>query len=577
MAKSDRAGMPEGPKRPLLSLLRESGDALEAASPPFDAAAAASRLREAAAAYGFLRAEGIPEDDRAVTGAELEEEAPPFDVETGAARLREAARARGLLPSASEHSAQRTAGLGPQMPGKLTGRSERTGQSMSGQIACGQFGIGEVLAQLRPEFPDISTSKIRFLEAKGLIEPARSRSGYRRFSAGDIDRLRYILAMQRDSYLPLQVIRERLAGGLRIAVVGIGNSGSRHVRVLRSATGVAAIAGVDQRFSKTGNAGQEIDHGVTAYSCVEDALPNVDAVIIATPPASHAPLGLQAIEAGKHVLIEQPMATTTEAARHLIDAANSARVLLMPGHTFEHNPAIHKLREIVSTGQLGRPFYLNCERLNPGHYQTAVNAIFALAPHDISISNFLLGAQPTTVTAWAAQHAFPEYDGAYVRLDYADLGVMTTIHLSWLSPAVRLTMVDHNDQVHRIAAVGSQKMVVYHDTADGHRIRVHDTPPSKAHELLSQAASVGEVVPPLVASAEPLAVQDQHFIDCIINGSRPSVDGSSGLAVVQALESAHISLHKQRTAAPAEATPPKAVEPGHLPDGMSTRGIRPAR
>ena len=410
MARSDRAGMPEGPKRPLLSLLRESGDALEAASPPFDAAAAASRLREAATAYGFLRAEGIPEDHRAVTGAELEVEAPPFDVETGAARLREAARARGLLSSASEHSAQRIAGLATEMPGNLTGRSGRTGQGMSGQPARGQFGIGEVLAQLRPEFPDISTSRIRFLEAKGLIEPARSRSGYRRFSARDIDRLRYIFTMQRDSRLPLQVIRERLADGLRIAVVGIGNSGSQHVRVLRSATGVAAIAGVDQRFSKTGDAGQEIDHGVTAYSCIEDALPNVDAVIIATPPDSHAPLALQAIEAGKHVLIEQPMATTTQAARHLIDAANSAGVLLMP-----------------------------------------------------------------------------------------------------------------------------------------------------------------------VAFDEPLAVQDQHFIDCIIYGSRPSVDGSSGLAVVQALESAQISLYKQRMAALAQATPPKAVEPGHLPDDMSTRGILPTR
>ena len=361
--------------------------------------------------------------------------------------------------------------------------------------------------------------------------------------------------------------------GLRIAVVGIGYSGSRHVRVLRSAIGVAAIAGVDPRFSKTGDAGQKIDHGVTAYSCIEDALPYVNAVIIATPPASHAPLGLQAIEAGKHVLIEQPMATTTEAARHLIDAANSAGVLLMPGHTFEHNAAVHKLREIVSAGELEPPFWLNCERLHPGLYQSAVDAIFDLAPHDISISNFLLGAQPTTVTARAAQHVPPWYDGAYVRLDYADLGVRTTIHLSWLSPEVRRIMVDHHDKIHRVAAVGSQKMVVYHDTADGHRIRVqfHLMPPSEAHELDYSAASVGEVVPPFVASAEPLAVQDQHFIDCIINGSRPSVDGSSGLAVVQALESAQISLREQRPAFLVQATPPRAVEPGHLPDGMSTR------
>ena len=349
--------------------------------------------------------------------------------------------------------------------------------------------------------------------------------------------------------------------GIRVAVVGIGYWGSRHVRVLRSTTGVAAVAGVDQRYSEIGSGGQEIDNGVTAYSCIEDALPNVDAVIIATPPASHAPLGLQAIEAGKHVLIEKPMATTTQAARHLIDAANSAGVLLMPGHTFEHNAAVHKLREIVSTGQLGRLFYLDCERLNLGLYQADVNVIFDLAPHDISISNFLLGAQPSTVTAWASRHVHPEHeDVAYVRLDYSDLGVRTTLHLSWLSP----------EKVRRITAVGSQKMVVYNDMADGERIRVYDKsamPPSEADGPLSQVAyHLGDIVSPFVAFAEPLAVQDQHFIDCIINGSRPSVDGSSGLAVVQALECAQISLREQRPVSLAEVTQ------RHLP-GLNTPGL----
>jgi predicted dehydrogenase len=352
---------------------------------------------------------------------------------------------------------------------------------------------------------------------------------------------------------------------IRVAVVGIGYWGSRHVRVLRSTTGVAAVAGVDQRFSEIGNGGQEIDHGVTAYSCIEDALPNVDAVIIATPPASHASLGLQAIEAGKHVLIEKPMATTTAAARHLIDAADAAGVLLMPGHTFEHNAAVHKLREIVSTGQLGRLFYLDCERLNLGLYQTDVNVIFDLAPHDISISNFLLGAQPTTVTAWASRHVHPEHeDVAYVRLDYADLGVRTTIHDSWLSP----------EKVRRITAVGSQKMVVYNDMADGERIRVYDKsamPPSEADGPLSQVAyHLGDIVSPFVAFAEPLAVQDQHFIDCIINGSRPSVDGSSGLAVVQALECAQISLREQRPVALAEVTQRHSA-------GLNVPGLAPTR
>jgi len=353
--------------------------------------------------------------------------------------------------------------------------------------------------------------------------------------------------------------------GIRVAVVGVGYWGSRHLRVLRSTTGIAAVIAVDPRFARIGNEGQEIDHGVTAYPCIEDALPRVDAVVIATPPASHEPLGLKAIAAGKHVLIEKPMAITTDGARRLIDAASAAGVLLMPGHTFEHNAAVHKLRELVRTGQLGRLFYLDCERLNLGLYQTEVNVILDLAPHDISISNFVLGAQPTTVTVWASRHVHPEYeDVAYLRLDYADLGVRTNIHVSWLNP----------DKVRRVTAVGSKRMVVYNDMADGDRIRLYDksaVPPSEDDGPLSQVAyHLGDIVSPFVAFAEPIAVQDQHFIDCIINGSQPAVDGSSGLAVVQALECAQMSLREQRPVALAEVT--QRHRTGSIASGLAAAG-----
>jgi predicted dehydrogenase len=358
-----------------------------------------------------------------------------------------------------------------------------------------------------------------------------------------------------------------ISRGIRVAVVGVGYWGMRHVRVLRSTTGVATVTGVDQRFTLIGNNSQEIDLGVTVYPAIEDALPHVDAVVIATPPASHEPLGLKAIAAGKHVLIEKPMATTTGGARRLIEAADAADVMLMPGHTFEHNAAVHKLRELVHTGELGRLFYLDCARLNLGLYQADVNVILDLAPHDISISNFVLGSRPTTVTAWASRHVHPEYeDMAYLRLDYADLGVQTTIHVSWLNP----------DKVRRITAVGSKKMVVYNDMADGDRIRVYDksaVPPSEADGPLSQVAyHLGDIVSPFVAFSEPLAVQDQHFIDCMINGSQPAVDAGSGLAVIQAMECAQISLREQRSVALAEVTQrpyARSVAPGLAAAGTS--------
>ena len=346
--------------------------------------------------------------------------------------------------------------------------------------------------------------------------------------------------------------------GLRVGVVGIGYWGSRHVRVLRSTTGVAAVIGVDPRFRQIGDGLPQADHGIAAYADIADALPHVDAVVIATPPASHALLGQKAIAAGKHVLIEKPLATTSEEARALVDAAEAVGVVLMPGHTFEHNAAVHKLRDLVRGGELGRPFYLDCARLNLGLYQTDVNVILDLAPHDISISNFVLGSRPTTVTAWGSRYVHPQHeDVAYLRLDYADLGVRANIHVSWLDP----------HKVRRITAVGSKKMVVYNDMADGERIRVYDksaVPPGEGDGPLSQFAyHLGDTVSPFIAFAEPLAVQDQHFVDCIMNGLPPSVAGSSGLAVVQVLECAQISLREQRPVALAEVTQRPHRHPVH--------------
>jgi predicted dehydrogenase len=342
--------------------------------------------------------------------------------------------------------------------------------------------------------------------------------------------------------------------GIRVGVVGVGYWGSRHIRVLRSTTGVAAVVGVDQRFARIDDGQQQVDHGVAVYADLEGALPHVDAVIISTPPSSHSQFGLKAVAAGKHVLIEKPMATTTDAARSLVEAADAAGVVLMPGHTFEHNAAVHKLRDLVRAGHLGQLFYLDCARLNLGLYQADVNVILDLAPHDISISNFVLGSRPTIVTAWGSRHVHPEHeDVAYLRLDYADLGVRTNIHVSWLDP----------HKVRRITAVGSKKMVVYNDMADGERIRVYDkaaVPPDDSDGPLSGVAyHLGDIVSPFVPFAEPLAVQDQHFVDCITSNSIPVVDGSSGVAVVQVLECAQISLREQRPVALAEVVQRQAA------------------
>ncbi len=332
-----------------------------------------------------------------------------------------------------------------------------------------------------------------------------------------------------------------ISAGIRVGVVGVGYWGSRHVRVLRSTTGVAEVIGIDQRFTGKSIGASRLDGDVVAYSHLQDALSHIDALVIATPPSTHARLGALAVAAGKHVLVEKPLATTSAEARSLVEAAKAAGLVLMPGHTLEHNAAVHKLRDLVRSGELGQLYYLDSARLNLGLYQADVGVILDLAPHDISVANFVLDSRPTSVTAWGSRHVHPEYeDVAHLQLDYANIGVRVNIHVSWLSP----------HKVRTVTAVGSERMAVYDDLAAEERIRVYDkaaVPPEDGDGPMARVAyHLGGIVSPPIVFAEPLAVQDQHFVDCVIDGSRPSTDGDSGLTVVQVLECAQISMLQQR-------------------------------
>ena len=277
------------------------------------------------------------------------------------------------------------------------------------------------------------------------------------------------------------------------------------------------------------------------YAELQSALPEIDAVVVATPPSGHVPVALEAIRAGKHVLVEKPLAPTSSGAQRLIDAAAEAGVVLMVGHTFEYNPAVRKLRELVASQELGELYYIDSARLNLGLYQSDVNVVFDLAPHDISIINHVLGRKPNAVQAWAARHAHRRFeDVAYLRLFYDDFfddrGLSANIHVSWLDP----------NKVRRVNVVGSKKMAVYDDLAAEERIRILDkgvSAPESNGNMTQPPMSYryGDIVVPFIASDEPLAVQDRHFIDCIERGAQPLTNGANGLAVVQALEAAELS------------------------------------
>jgi predicted dehydrogenase len=328
--------------------------------------------------------------------------------------------------------------------------------------------------------------------------------------------------------------------GARVAVVGCGYWGSKHVRVLHATEGVEHVVVVDAIETRLAGLARQFPD-ISRFTSMAAALPYVDAVVIATPPRTHVALGLEAIAAGKHVLVEKPLATTTMDARRLIAAADRAGVVLMVGHTFEYNPAVWKLRELVRNRVLGDVYYIDSARLNLGLYQSDVNVILDLAPHDVSIINHVLGELPIGVQAWATRHAHSQFeDVAYLRLIYADERLAANIHVSWLDPC----------KVRRVTAVGSDKMAVYDDLDADERIRIMDkgVSPNIGDDLSQPPMSYryGDITSPYVAADEPLAVQDAHFARCIASGARPNTDGANGLAVVEILEAAQYSLAMNR-------------------------------
>lgn len=326
-----------------------------------------------------------------------------------------------------------------------------------------------------------------------------------------------------------------LESGIRVGVLGCGYWGSKHARVLIGTGGVGEVCLIDSNFeTRTRLASRMGD--LRTFESLDQALPYIDAVVIATPPSTHASLALEAMQGGKHVLVEKPLATTTNDATCMIAQAQRANVILMTGHTFQYNPAVRALRDRMMDGELGDVLYIHSARLNLGLYQRDVDVVWDLAPHDVSILNYLLNLTPKAVTAWGDSLAFGGVnDLAHLRLEYGVSPVMGYAHISWLDPR----------KTRRVTVVGSKKMAVYDDLAE-ERLRIYDRglgvieqPPLPDRPLTYR---YGDIVVPHIASDEPLAVQDQHFIDSILEGGKPETDGENGLAVVATLEAIVASM-----------------------------------
>ena len=329
---------------------------------------------------------------------------------------------------------------------------------------------------------------------------------------------------------------------VKIAVVGYGYWGSKHVRVLSSMPDVA-VSVVDSTVERLEEAAAYYPSVEATATDLDAVLDRVDAVVVATPPASHAEIGLRALNAGKHVLIEKPMATSVADAEKLVIAAAANDLQLMVGHIFEYNPAVRQLRELIQSGELGRVLYMDSARLSLGLYQRDVNVVWDLAPHDISITSYLIDELPIAVSVWA-QHNIGRWneDVAYLRLDFPSTHAF--VHVSWLNP----------NKVRRTTVVGERRMAVYDDLSE-EKLRIYDSGvdqrgidiPHLAHEM-PVSYRTGDIISPFVPFREPLIVQDREFVDCVRTGERSKTAGERGLEVVRVLAATDVAIASGRAA-----------------------------
>jgi predicted dehydrogenase len=269
--------------------------------------------------------------------------------------------------------------------------------------------------------------------------------------------------------------------------------------------------------------------------------PRVQAVAIATPPRTHYELARRALEAGKHVLVEKPLASTVAQVEELIELAQRVDRVLMPGHTFVYSPPVNKVRELIRSGELGEVYFITSSRMNLGLYQSD-GVISDLAPHDLSILLYWLGDRVAHIAA-TGQSVFQEgvLETAFLTVTFSR-GTTANVQISWLAPRKMRHMV----------VVGSRRMVQYEDTSSDESVRIYDrgldvsiteAPATFGEYQLTYRS--GDIVTPRIEAAEPLGLELADFANAIRTGAEPRSSCSLGLEIVRALEAAHLSVERQ--------------------------------
>jgi len=326
---------------------------------------------------------------------------------------------------------------------------------------------------------------------------------------------------------------------IRVGVIGYGYWGPNLVRNFMGAQGSAVVSVSDlheERLSPLRKIYPALKTIRSASELIQDR--KVDAVVIATPVSSHFELALAALKAGKHVLVEKPLASTSDQAKILIDEAARQKLVLMVDHTFVYTDAVRKMRELIASGALGEIYYYDAVRVNLGLFQHDVNVIWDLAIHDLSIMDCVLPSKPVAISATGISHVPGQPENvAYITLFFAN-NQIAHIHVNWLTPVkVRHTLIG-----------GSEKMILYDDLDPSEKLKVYDkgitvTPgPEDVYKMLVSYRS-GDMWAPRLDNTEALHTEALHFIDCVENNRQPETDGAAGLRMVKMIQAAEQSLH----------------------------------
>jgi predicted dehydrogenase len=323
---------------------------------------------------------------------------------------------------------------------------------------------------------------------------------------------------------------------VRVAVVGLGYWGPNLVRNLveLSEADLAYVCDLDQaRLDRIGLRYPAVSRTQSLDDILAD--PTVEAVAVATPIGTHYGLARACLEAGKHVLVEKPLAPSSREAHELIAIAAERDLVVMPGHTFLYSPPVNLVRALIASGELGDIYFISSSRVNLGLHQPDVSVIWDLGPHDFSILRYWLGEAPSSVSASCRGCVMPATpDVAFVNLGFPS-GTIANVHLAWLAPTkLRQTVV-----------VGSRKMVVY-DDGSREPIRIHDSgavledPQSFGEYRLTYRT--GSILSPPVEATEPLAVELRDFCTAIRERLEPTSSAQIGLDVVEMIEAVELAI-----------------------------------